>query len=141
MSRITSSQSRILSPIYSRFLRLKSVILSAMLAPVLALAMFAQDSPNLNSRGSALFAHCQEAVRIFDNVRVAGDLQSATECTAYIDGFTDSGNSLICTGNASVSTMTRIYVAYMQKYPKLLDQPKSLGLLDALMDAYPCQKK
>ena len=37
--------------------------------------------------------------------------------------------------------MTRIYVAYMQKNPKLLDQPKSLGLLDALMDAYPCQKK
>jgi hypothetical protein len=115
--------------------------MAGMIVPLLMSAMFAQNSPNLNSRGSALFAHCQEAVRIFDNVRAGGDLQSATECTAYIDGFTDSGNSLICTGDASVSTMTRIYVAYMQKNPKLLDQPKSLGLLESLMDAYPCRKK
>ncbi len=76
-----------------------------------------------------------------DNPRAGGDLQSATECTAYIDGFTESGNSLFCMDSSSVATVVRIYVAYMQKNPKLLDQPKSLGLLDALMGDYPCPTK
>jgi hypothetical protein len=115
--------------------------MAGMIVPILMLAMFAQNSPNPKSLGSALYAHCQEAVRILDNPRAGGDLQSATECTAYIDGFSESGGTLFCTDSASVATMARIYVAYMQKYPKLLDQVKSLGLLDALMDAYPCHKK
>jgi hypothetical protein len=119
--------------------------MARMIVPILMLAMFAQNSPNPKRLGSALYAHCQEAVRILDNTRAGGDLQSATECTAYIDGFTDAllslENPLICTGTASVSTMTRIYVAYMQKNPKLLDQSKSLGLTLSLIEAYPCQTK
>ena len=112
-----------------------------MLVPILMLTMLAQNSPDPKSLGSALYAHCQEAIRIIDNPRADGDLQSATECTAYIDGFTDSGSALFCMDSSSVATLTRIYVTYMQKNPKLLDQPKSLGLLEAMVDAYPCRKK
>jgi hypothetical protein len=112
-----------------------------MLIPLLAIALSAPTSPETRNLGSVLYAHCQEAVRILDNPRALGDLQSATECTAYIDGFSESGGTLFCTDSASVATMTKVYIAYMQKHPKLLDQPKSLGLLDSLMDSYPCPKK
>ncbi len=114
--------------------------MGGMIVPLLAVAMALQSS-YANQRGSALYAHCQEAIRILDNPSAGGDLQSATECTAYIDGFSEAGGTLFCTDSASVATMTRIYVAYMQKNPKFLDQPKSLGLLESLMDSYPCPVK
>ena len=50
------------------------------------------------------------------------------------------GKHHFCVKEASVATMTRIYVAYMQKNPKLLDHHKSEGLVLALADAYPCPK-
>jgi len=116
-----------------------------MLAPLFALAMLAQDRPKPYELGSALFAHCQEAIRIFDNPSAEGDLQSATECTAYIGAFADAllitQNTRSCPGIASVATMTRIYIAYMQKNPKLLDHAKAFGVMLALTDAFPCKEK
>jgi hypothetical protein len=44
-------------------------------------------------------------------------------------------------GAASDGTLSRIYVAYMQKNPKLLDEYKGTGLFLALRDAYPCPVK
>ena len=35
----------------------------------------------------------------------------------------------------------RVYVAYMDKYPKLMDLPRSAGLELALVTAYPCPRK
>jgi hypothetical protein len=40
-----------------------------------------------------------------------------------------------------LGTLARVYVAYMEKHPKLLDAYKSEGLFDALVDAYPCPVK
>jgi hypothetical protein len=115
--------------------------MAGMIVHLLALAMLVQDNQRPASLGSALYAHCQEAVRILDNPRAGGDLQSATECTAYIDGFTDALSFPgVCVNGASVATITRVYVAYMQKNPKLMDDPKSLGLLESLRNAYPCHK-
>lgn len=117
-----------------------------MLVPLIALAMFAQqDKIQPFDLGSALYAQCQETLRVFDNPRdMSTDLRSATSCSAYIDGFVDGlsfGKPLFCAKEASVATMARIYVAYMQKNPKLLDHYKSEGLMLALADAYPCSKK
>ena len=62
-----------------------------MLISVLALAMFAQqDGIQPYDLGSALYAHCQESVRILDNPHdLNTDLTSAVSCSAYVDGFVD----------------------------------------------------
>lgn len=110
----------------------------------LALALQSGNSPiNPPNRGNALYSDCQALTRMLDGQpSTVVEVQSGSSCTDYIDGFTDgyeaAGPSL-CVGGASLGTLARVYIAYMQKKPKLLDQHKSVGLLMALKDAYPCR--
>ena len=118
-----------------------------MLAPLLVLAMAAQVRADLSpiDRGSDLFQKCQTDVRMTDNQNAGAtsvDYQQAAACIAYIDGFTDGlQDGSYCVIGASLGTLARVYVAYMGKHPKLLDEYKSIGLVEALRDAYPCPKK
>ncbi|MEO6982203.1 MAG: Rap1a/Tai family immunity protein [Edaphobacter sp.] len=119
-----------------------------MLIPLIAFAMFAQSGSGVpqRERGATLFEACQVTVRIIDNPTTEGNsVAVATSCTSYIDGFTDGLESapadLVCISGASMGTLARVYVAYMQKNPKLLDQYRGVGLLLALSESYPCPLK
>ena len=118
--------------------------MAGMIVPILALAMLHQntESPQ-DSRGKFLFQNCQAAISIMD-----GPQQDATnytpvfQCVDYIDGFVDGytsrSGSNICMNQVSQGAIARIYVAYMEKHPNLLDQEKLIGMRESLADAYPC---
>ncbi len=68
---------------------------------------------------------------------------SGALCVAYIDGFTDGLNlerDTVCVVGASLGTLSRVYISYMEKNPRLLDEHKVVGLRRALLDIYPCSK-
>ena len=111
-----------------------------MLAPFLALALMQNSLTPLN-RGSALYASCQATISIADAPSAVHDYQASAKCLAYLDGFTDGLNfttNVVCVEGASLGTLARIYVAYMQKHPKMMDDSKSIGVTLALVDSYPC---
>lgn len=118
-----------------------------MLAPLLLLAAMApQTIPGPPHRsGAALFHACQADIRMMDSSTGGddADIYPANECIEYVGGFVDaigiSGH--VCFGDASTGTVIRVYVAYMQKNPKLLDESRGLGLFGAVLDAYPCPAK
>jgi Rap1a immunity proteins len=116
-----------------------------MLAFRLAVLQQGTSEVSMLDRGSALYQSCQALVKTMDSPEATQDYRAAASCSSYIDGFTDgldfrSRNSVCVTG-ATLGTMSRIYVAYMQKNPKLLDLYKSVGLYMALLDSYPCATK
>jgi hypothetical protein len=96
--------------------------------------------------GSALYQSCLAAVRTFDNPTGSSqtDIAHSYSCYAYIQSFTDGSNSnghAFCNLGGTVGTGIRIYVAYMQKNPKLLDDYKAEGVLKAFSEAYRCSTK
>jgi hypothetical protein len=119
-----------------------------MLIPLVALAMM-QSRPveiPISQRGTWLFQACQGAVRWLDapmsNKPNGEDAENFDNCTAYIGGFLESPDPHVCTSSEStMGTYLRVYVAYMQKNPKLLDTRRSLGLESALSEAYPCPSR
>ncbi len=51
------------------------------------------------------------------------------------------GDKTICAEGATVGTLSRVYVAYVEKNPKLMDEPKAAGLYEAFAIEYPCAIK
>jgi hypothetical protein len=94
-------------------------------------------------QGTYLFHACQASIRVMDAPNVgASDLHDAEFCRGYFRGFGDLNDmrgSTICLSSASSGPTIRVYVAFMEKNPKLLDAPMIVGVVDALVDAYPCQ--
>jgi hypothetical protein len=112
-----------------------------MLVPLLLLSM--QLKPPVT--GSDLYSACQAVVRFTDNQQPSSESEfaKATECLSYVEGFTDGlGYAVkpICIGDATMGTMVRVYVLYMQNHPKLMDAPKQIGVYAALQASYPCPK-
>ena len=121
-----------------------------MLVPILALAVMQQPSSLAdNARGSRLYQACTGTVRLLDNSHEADaltDAQNASFCIGYIGGFLDAFTfsrppHTICARGAVMSTVARVYVAYMQKHPKELDDEMSIGLHNAVLESYPCPSK
>jgi len=77
---------------------------------------------------------------------------NGSQCFGYIDGFLDGVSSqasprnqvdmtkAYCFTDTSVDTLIRVYLAFMEKNPKYLDEAKGKSLRSALHDAYPCHK-
>lgn len=110
-------------------------------------SLLGQDSKNLPDyeKGSWLFHACKADVRNMDssNGGEVADLDLANECLDYFGGFSEAlllKKSTLCTGNASIGTMVRVYVDYMEKHPKLLDEHRGIGLFISLTENYPCAK-
>jgi Rap1a immunity proteins len=110
---------------------------------------FAQQAAPLQDfeKGSDLFHNCQGSVRALDSSDggSAADLELAEQCSAYVQGFIDGfalqSTSTLYSGDATVGTIIRVYVAYMQRNPKWLDDFKPIGLYIALRTTYPCPKR
>jgi len=107
-----------------------------------------QSSPNLSTedKGSWLFHACQANIRTMDAADGGTDADVALteKCIDYEEGVFDGALSVsprsFCPGNATNGTMIRVYVNYMQEHPKLLDEAKSVGLIQAWIHAYPCPR-
>lgn len=94
-------------------------------------------------QGAYLFHACQASIRVMDSpTATESDVSDGAFCSGYFHGFGDYNDmntgSSICLGGASVGTSIRVYVAYMEKNPKLLDDAMIIGVIQALKDAYPC---
>ncbi len=120
-----------------------------MLAPLLLLTLATQGRSGDASlelfKGSALFHSCQAEVRLMDlrslSAATQPDLIDGSYCVGFINGFTgnlSAGKNSICTKGASMGTVVRAYVGYMEKNPDLMDKDRRVGLRLALQEAYPC---
>jgi Rap1a immunity proteins len=115
-----------------------------MIAPILALALAAapQTDPASFQRGSGLYHDCKGAARYIDTSESIHTVEEGSQfdrCTFYIQGYVDGApDGRFCAGRATIGTFVKVYVAYMEKTPKVLDEPRYVGLFLALQDAYPC---
>lgn len=57
-------------------------------------------------------------------------------CMAYIEGYTSADHTECAF--VPYAEMARVYVAYMRKHPDMMKANKDVGLLLALVEAYPC---
>jgi|SRR5271170_779436 len=117
-----------------------------MFAPVLLLAIASSLQTDLpeTSRGSALYDECRDAIRIREEPSSTTPLEAigSAACVNYLSGFVDGlSDKTVCLGTYNEGTLARVYVVFMDKHPKYLDQHKAQGLLLALRDAYPCPAK
>jgi hypothetical protein len=104
----------------------------------------AEDSAN-NTSTLNLFHSCQHTIRMMDsepNKANADDVNGADYCIGYFHGIEDIievyGSTGVCIKDASLGTVIRVYMAYMEKHPKLLDDLEVAGVLEALHDSYSC---
>jgi hypothetical protein len=116
-----------------------------LLSFVAAVLISAQGKPIPElDRGSNLYKNCQAVIRIQDagDAAATSDYKWAMACIAYIDGFVDglaiAGSKAVCSDGASLQTMARVYINWMERHPKYMDSEKVTGLAEAVLDAYPC---
>lgn len=114
----------------------------------LAITMIPQAADSTDAdKGSYLVRACQAYVRMVDSIpskNLEIDAAYTGYCVGYMAGFVagiSDGPTKVCFNTASSATMARVYVAYMQKTPKLFDSDQRQGMKEALMDAYPCSSK
>jgi hypothetical protein len=112
-----------------------------MLAPILALAL--QPEIPVPFRGSMLYQQCKGAIRWLDapdSAKPSADSENFDNCTAYIGGFLEgaAAEGTCGTVDATIGTIAHVYVAFMDKNPKLLDGYRFTGFHFAFREAYPC---
>jgi hypothetical protein len=73
----------------------------------------------------------------------SGAMLDAGVCLGYMGGFAETrvAAKSLCAPSASAGALVRVYIAYMDKYPKLMDEPRWVGVGLALEDAYGCPVK
>lgn len=111
-----------------------------MLAPLLLLAML---SPT--DKGSTLYADCKTFVAMLDGTakQEYSVAASAFRCAGYVNGILDGADGLrgFCASSASTGTTVRVYIAYMDRHPKMFDEREGTGFISALQESYPCPAK
>ena len=94
--------------------------------------------------GSELYHACQAAIRVMDRTPKQGDIGSSEFCRGYFTAFYEFNTLLktsICMSGSTVGTTERVYVQYMEKNPKLMDEMMLFGLTDAMKANYSCPAK
>lgn len=116
----------------------------AMLVVAFAVPDVAQKTPLQDvEKGLWLFHACQAEIRMIDSPS-GGKTPDAVLCETYVTGFIDGillgagTHQAFCANEASIGTVVRVYVNYMQQHPKLLDEYRPVGLLEAITANYPC---
>ena len=61
-------------------------------------------------------------------------------CVSYIQGFADAAalTQGLCVKNARIETLTKEYLAYMDRHPELIGQDRALSLAASIRDNHPC---
>jgi len=108
-----------------------------MLVPILLLHLLLQ--PKSLDTGRDLYAACQSVAEQQSPSNQA--YTRGVECLSYVEGYSDGladGVKPICVSEASVGEIVHAYVLYLQKHTSLMDEPKRVGLYEALEQNYPC---
>ena len=129
--------------------RLILVSLPIILAACCAIQAHGQSASRSRpeERGSWLYHACQAEVQVANDTADApnGGVRLAESCMSYIRGFMDgfrySSVSVFCVQDASLGTTIRVYVAHMERYPKLMDENRSVGFVSAMAANYPCSRR
>ncbi|MDR5729717.1 MAG: Rap1a/Tai family immunity protein [Terriglobia bacterium] len=116
------------------------------LALLLSVVCHAQSTPGEEDvLGSHLYHACQASIRIMDSPQDPNsgidDLEDSSFCQGYFSAYTEMNfvlHSSICLGDASLGTEIRVYITYVGKNPRLMDEFPIVGVMRALKDAYPC---
>lgn len=118
---------------------------------VLALAWLcvpSARSQSTRSDGTTLFESCQHTIRLLDlgpDKVTTEDVTESAYCRGYFQGFEDTvqvyGSAGVCLAGTRLGTIIRVYVAYMGKHPKLLDDLEIAGVIEAIHETYPCPEK
>ncbi len=93
-----------------------------------------------------LYQECRADIRINDadgRTEDAGVAFSAQRCNSYLQGFVDGLRmrpKLVCLGGASFTTLSRVYVSFIERHPTSRDGARWTALLLALEESYPCPK-
>jgi hypothetical protein len=88
-----------------------------------------------------LYQACRAYVRVLNSQEEKGDMEMAGYCAGYEHGIltlTGTSPNLFCASHASMGVITRVYISYMDKNPKLIDDSESRGFLMAMKENYPC---
>ncbi len=113
-----------------------------MIVSVLILALM-QPALTDRERAERLYVDCKNAIRIMDSSNGSDVyLGRSASCMDYIDGFVDGANiseQRICLHEASLLTLARVYVAFMDKNPTWMSEFRAFTLMASLQDAYPCK--
>ncbi len=112
----------------------------------LTLALYAPQTQHSTAaseemRGSTLYRRCQ-AVSIADPT--SAEAMRASICLIYVAGFMDGryvDGKQPCVGAASYEAIAGAYVAWMKRHPEVMKYDRSIGMLLALGEAYPCTAK
>ena len=115
---------------------------------VKASGQIANSGHNL-STGNSLYQQCRATIRVLDASGHVpdSDYVDSAECTGYIEGFLDGYDlgappkvQVFCIpdNTTSIGVFARLYVQYMDKYPKLFDEERAEGLVGMLIANYPC---
>lgn len=138
----------------------RSTFAVLLLLPALGLGLSAiasaQALPYRSGFGSELVYQCKAYVRMISGPQSANDIAEGRQCLGYVDGFVDGVNSEfgvwvvgnhkdwtaseLCIPPGTLDTWIKVYLAFMEKNPKYLDEDKGTSLRMALHDAYPCGK-
>jgi hypothetical protein len=97
--------------------------------------------------GSYLHKSCQAVVKMMNSSSSteAGDaIEESDFCLGYFKALLDmhnlQGHNGLCVNNARTGTVILVYVEYMDRNPKLMDEPMVLGAISALHYGYACHK-
>lgn len=105
-----------------------------------------QEVLSEQEKGSSLFQACKANIRVVDsNVEGEADHYYAYRCVGYLQGFMDTiplsskqAWPRVCIGGATIGTLARVYVKFIEDNPKYLDMHRGIGFIEAMRAAYPC---
>jgi hypothetical protein len=117
-----------------------------MIAPLIALALLqAGRQPNPATNPFLIHA-CQVSVQLHETHTPAPNDEATRldiACVSYIQGFADAAalTQGLCVKNVRIGTLTKEYLAYMERHPEMLGQQKALSLAASIRENHPCSAK
>jgi Rap1a immunity proteins len=114
------------------------------LIPTLLLVLLPQAGVVTPSRNTAhLYESCKAFARVTDGQDGHVDAYTAPYCLGYMQGYFAgvallSAPGVACASHATKGTVARVYAAYMDRNPRLFDEPEEVGFFLSMHDSYGC---
>lgn len=118
---------------------------ASMFVPILIFVLGTGQDAGHPMTGDELVQACRASVRILNGEGREGDTLNAHFCASFVEGFISglhvSDDKVCVRSEDNRATLVKVYVAYMDKNPRLLDSTADVGLYLALKEGYPCAAK
>lgn len=125
---------------------MKAIELAVVVAVICAVNTCRAQSTTLleQQKGSALYQACKANVHAADSdAPSVYDVEQGNRCIGYIQGVLDTLHFILrppfCLADgATLGTISRVYVKFMDENPKYLDMHRTIGFVEAMKTTYPC---